>query len=144
MREKSIYQRAREVAGMTQERAAEYLNIATETIASYEQGRRNIPDDIVVEMADLYQCPILCHKHLRLKATARNLPDVDVKSLSQAVIMLLKNMDDLDTNGNLLLQIAYDNKVDEQEIDDWEFILSQINELQKACFTVQYCKGEGC
>lgn len=51
MREKSIYQRAREQSGLTQEKAAELLNIATETIASYECGRRNIPDDIVVDMA---------------------------------------------------------------------------------------------
>lgn len=142
MKDKSIYQLAREVSGLTQERAAEYLNIATETIASYEQGRRKVPDDIVFAMSELYQHPILCYKHLRLKATAKELPDVEVRSLSQAVIMLLKNIDDLEENRNSILRIAYDNKIDENELNNWCFILDQIAELQKACFTVKYCRGE--
>ena len=142
MKDKSIYQLAREVSGLTQERAAEYLNIATETSASYEQGRRKVPDDIVFAMSELYQHPILCYKHLRLKATARELPDVEVRSLSQAVIMLLKNMDDIEENRNTILRIAYDNKIDENELNNWCFILEQIAELQKACFTVKYCRCE--
>lgn len=142
MKEKSIYQVAREVSGLTQERAAEYLNIATETIASYVQGRRKVPDDIVFAMSELYQHPILCYKHLRLKATAKELPDVEVRSLSQAVIMLLKNMDDIEENRNTILRIAYDNKIDENELNNWCFILEQIAELQKACFTVKYCRCE--
>jgi hypothetical protein len=93
-------------------------------------------------MSELYQHPILCYKHLRLKATAKELPDVEVRSLSQAVIMLLKNIDDLEENRNSILRIAYDNKIDESELDNWFFILDQIAELQKACFTVKYCRCE--
>ena len=51
-------------------------------------------------------------------------------------------MDDIDENRNTILRIAYDNKIDENELDNWCFILEQIAELQKACFTVKYCRGE--
>lgn len=141
MREKSIYQRAREQSGLTQEKAAELLNIATETIASYECGRRNIPDDIVVDMAELYDCPILCYKHLRKKATGKSLPEVDVTSLSHAVVMLLKNVDDVREQSNKMLNIAYDNIIDEEEFEEWHRVLNCINGLQKSCLTIQYCRG---
>ncbi|WAW15754.1 helix-turn-helix domain-containing protein [Peptostreptococcus equinus] len=46
MKNKNIYQLAREGSGLTQERASEYLNISINSIQAYEQGTRNVPDDV--------------------------------------------------------------------------------------------------
>ena len=42
----NIYQTARKVAGLTQERAAELLGLSPRTLADYEAGLRLPPNDV--------------------------------------------------------------------------------------------------
>lgn len=140
-RKKSIYKKAREASKLTQEQASELLNIAIETIASYECGRRNVPDDIVVDMANIYNCPILCYKHLKGKVIAESLPDIEVKPLSQAVVMLLKSIDDMRDCSYKMLDIAFDNTISNEELEEWNRVIECIDGLQKSCLTIQYCRG---
>lgn len=58
MREnRNIYQSARELKGLTQEVAAERLDLSVESLGAYEQDRRRPPDSTVLRMAQLYDHP---------------------------------------------------------------------------------------
>ena len=46
----NIYQTARKVAGLTQERAAELLGLSPRTLADYEAGLRLPPNDVADRM----------------------------------------------------------------------------------------------
>lgn len=51
---RNIYKKPREIAGYSQERAAELLDISVESLRAYETGRRVPPGEVVVRMMDLY------------------------------------------------------------------------------------------
>ena len=87
----TIYQTCRKVSGMTQERAAELLCVATRTLAAWESGERPVPDLRVADMVDLYGTPYLAMQHLRLYSALgpKVLPEVQLVPLPQAVCQLL-------------------------------------------------------
>ena len=81
MREnRNIYQSARELKGLTQEVAAERLDLSVESLGAYEQDRRRPPDSTVLRMAQLYDFPYLCYQHIQSGDLAGVLPQVSVTS----------------------------------------------------------------
>ena len=61
----NIYQTARKVAGLTQERAAELLGLSPRTLADYEAGLRLPPNDVADRMVTVYNSQLLAVQHLR-------------------------------------------------------------------------------
>ncbi len=74
----NIYQTARKVAGLTQERAAELLGLSPRTLADYEAGLRLPPNDVADRMVTVYNSQLVGIQHLRNSAQfiQRLLPDV--------------------------------------------------------------------
>ncbi|MDD7182351.1 helix-turn-helix domain-containing protein [Peptostreptococcus porci] len=136
----NIYKTARKAAGLTQEKAAEYLHLSVESLYLYEKGERTPDNNVVVAMAELYNFQLLCYQHLRECDKSNCLPKIECKSLSQAALMLLRANNNINQNTDKFLQIAYDNEVSEDEIEDWQELLKLIDELREACLTVKYCK----
>ncbi|NSW92860.1 MAG: helix-turn-helix transcriptional regulator, partial [Firmicutes bacterium] len=60
----NIYQTARKVAGLTQEQAAERLNVSVRSLADYEIGKTVPKDDIVCAMMRSYGTRWLGYQHL--------------------------------------------------------------------------------
>lgn len=56
---RNIYKKARRVAGLTQEAAAERLGISVESVRAYETGQRIPPNDVVEDM-------VVCYDYQRL------------------------------------------------------------------------------
>lgn len=92
---RNIYKKPREIAGYSQERAAELLDISVESLRAYETGRRVPPGEVVVRMMDLYNCQYLAVSHLRTsEACASFLPDVKLQDLPTAILRLQKELND--------------------------------------------------
>ena len=73
----NIYKTCRNNAGLTQERAAEALHVATRTLSAYENGESPVNDKMVDAMVVLYGCPSLAVQHLKLHSPlGKHLPDV--------------------------------------------------------------------
>ena len=53
----NLYKRARCATRLTQEGAAELLDISVESIKQYEGGRRVPPDEVVARMVEVYRLP---------------------------------------------------------------------------------------
>lgn len=141
----SIYQTCRNAAGMTQERAAELLNVATRTLAAWESGERPVPDLRVADMVDLYGTPYLAMQHLRLYSALgpKVLPEVERVPLPQAVCQLLSAVRAIDQAraGDRLLQIAADGRVDEMEQTEYELLMAELEPLMAAVMAIRYAEG---
>lgn len=143
---RNIYKKARMAAGITQERAAELLDISTRSLADYEAGVRFPPDWLVSAMLDVYNLQILAVQHLRLSAQlARNIiPDVPDLCLSQAALTFVDAVYDFaeDRLTRELIDIAKDGRVSEEEQERFATVVKRINELTATAMAIVYARRD--
>lgn len=140
----TIYQICRQTAGMTQERAAELLGVATRTLAAWESGERPVPDLRVADMVDLYGTQFLAMQYLRLYApfASEVLPSVDRVPLAQAVCQLMAAIERVHQQraGSRLMQIAADGQIDELEEQEFESVMEVLEPLIAAVLSLRYAQ----
>jgi len=61
----NVYKMGRKYAGLTQEQAAELLNVSVKSVSDYEGERTKVPEDVVIAMAKVYGHPALVWIHLQ-------------------------------------------------------------------------------
>lgn len=142
----NIYKTAREVAGMTQERAAAALNLSVRSLAAYETGERIPHDDIVVRMVDLYNFQQLAVQHLRSNSelARRILPDLKKRSLVSAAVRFFNSMKRLEAMEapQRMLIIGEDNVIDESESEDYETIATEMRTLIQSAMELMNSEQE--
>lgn len=129
----SIYKTARDLAGITQERAAIALHVSVRSLAAYETGERIPADDVVVRMVDCYNYRQLAVDHMRANSelARRIIPDLKDRSLIEAAVRFsnsLRRLDRLD-GAERLLEIGEDNQIDDRERDDYNEIALEVQKL---------------
>ena len=129
----NIYQSARKIAGLTQERAAELLGLSPRSLADYEAGLRLPPNDVADRMVTVYNSQILAVQHLRSSSQiARDLlPDVQLKALPEAVLTLVDAVyafsdDRLDRE---LIDIARDGAISADEREQFNRAIKKIRNI---------------
>lgn len=136
----NIYQRARNVKGMTQERAAELLGISVRSLADYEAGVRFPPDKVATQMVDIYDSQLLAVQHLRQSAALACgvIPDVPDLCLSQAVLNLIDCVYTFADNqmDRQLIEIARDGIISAEERPRFDHIMEQISNITSAAFAL--------
>lgn len=128
---RNIYQTARELKGLTQEAAAERLDISVESLGAYEQDRRRPPDSTVLRMAQLYDFPYLCYQHIASGGLGSVLPEVTPKSLEQATMRLVRLIGKFAKSGRLdqLLEINEDGQITAEERPLHDAIMDELREI---------------
>ena len=136
----NIYQSARKIAGLTQERAAELLGLSPRSLADYESGLRLPPNDVADRMVTVYNSQLLAVQHLRNSTQfARDLlPDVQTMALPEAVLTLVDAVysfadDRLDRE---LIDIARDGVITEDERERFDHVVEQIQHITAAAIAV--------
>ena len=127
----NIYHTARELKGLTQEVAAERLDISVESLGAYEQDRRRPPDSTVLRMAQLYDFPYLCYQHIASGELGSVLPEVTPKSLEQATMRLVRLIGKFAKSGRLdqLLEINEDGQITAEERPLHDAIMDELREI---------------
>ena len=142
----NIYKTARDVAGMTQERASAALNLSVRSLAAYETGERIPHDDIVVRMVDLYNFQPLAVQHMRANSelARRIIPDLQKRSLVSAAVRFFNAMKRLETMQapERMLMIGEDNIIDETESEDYETIAAEMRNLIQSAMELMNCEQE--
>lgn len=135
-----IYRTCREQAGLTQEQAAEGLNCSVRQLARYEAGEAPVPDDIAYQMVVLYDSQLLEVQHLRLvsQVAADLLPPVAEVNLSMASLALINRATELADNYRRMMQIAEDDRIDEEERPDYQIIQNNVRAVIAASFCYLY------
>ena len=113
----NIISTARHNAGLTQEKAAEILNVVPRTLAYYENGYRSVPDDIALKMSELYHQPSLVYCWLRLCTRCGNeiLPALMNRPLSENILDTLAGIEHMQQKASTLISIGRDGVIDETE-----------------------------
>jgi len=140
----NIYRIARQTAGLTQERWAEYLGISVEAVRQYENGTIMPGEDVLLMMADISGVKALPYWHISRKSriAARILPELEEeKGLPEAVLGLLIQIDDFKESGMRdLVRIAADGKITEDEERIYETALKQLQELIKRAYSLGFAR----
>ena len=137
----NIYQAARKESCLTQEQAAERLDVSETTVKAWEQGTRVPDNETVARMAELYGTPWLALEHLRSAGGALGvLPEVTVQSLPTAAITLINRVLDFAERhrDRQLLRIAEDGVIDEKERPDFDAICRDLDGIVGAALQVKY------
>ena len=129
----SIYQQARKARGLTQEAAAELLDISDRTLAGDETGERLPGYDTVERMAAVYGAPMLVYQHVRVAnaLAGKIIPPMEERSLIELTLRLFNRIRRFSQNKSLerLMEIAEDNRIDGTEQADFQAILLEIQGL---------------
>ena len=132
----SVYQASRELAGLTQEQAAEQLNVSVRSVCRYESGEQAVPDDIAYQMVLLYDSPYLAVQHLRQvsQVAAGLLPPVTVLDLPRAAIRIINQVRRFADRHREreLLDIAEDGVIAPEERPLFDEILDELREMVAA------------
>ncbi len=142
-KDRNIYQSARELKGLTQEAAAERLDLSVESLGAYEQDRRRPPDSTVLRMAQLYDFPYLCYQHIQSGVFAGMLPEIGCKSLEYATMRLVRLMGGFAKSGQFdqLLEICEDGIITSQERPVFDAITGELWEILKATLELNFAGG---
>ena len=130
---RNIYKKARRVAGLTQEAAAERLGISVESVRAYETGQRIPPNDVVEDMVVCYDYQRLAFQHLHETNTlaAKVVPQLEERTLLETAIRIYNRLRRLEKGGAVerLLDIAEDGQIDNEERPEFEEILTELRDL---------------
>lgn len=134
----NLYQRARKATYFSQEEAAERLGLSAESMKQYESGRRTPSDDTVHRMAQLYDLPWLELEHAKATDHLGVLPEVHIQPLPTATITLTNRLQSATDKIKMLLRIAEDGIIDEQERPEFDAIVADLRETIAAAYQVIY------
>ena len=137
----NIYHAARKEGCLTQEQAAERLDVSETTVKAWEQGARVPDNETVARMAELYGTPWLALEHLKQAGGALGvIPEVTVQSLPTAAITLINRVLDFAERhrDRQLLRIAEDGVIDEAERPDFDDICRDLDGIVGAALQVKY------
>ena len=137
----NIYQAARKEGCLTQEQAAERLEVSETTVKAWEQGARVPDNETVARMAELYGTPWLALEHLRSAgSTLGVIPEITVQSLPTAAITLINRVLDFAEHhrDRQLLRIAEDGVIDDTERPEFEDIVRDLDGIVGAALQVKY------
>ena len=130
--DKNMYQLAREAAGLTREKASENMaGISDDRIEKIESGKVQIRPDEVLQMSRCYKKPELCNLYCSGECAIgiEQIPVIREKDLPTIALEILSVMRVLEKEKELLIDIAADGRITQDEISDFESIRSHLESL---------------
>lgn len=132
---KTIYQTLREEAGLTRAAAAEALEfISEDRIEKIEYEKTSPLPEEVFAMSKAYKAPDLCNHYCShiCRIGQDYVPEVKIKDLSQITLEMLASLNTLNKEKERFVEIAVDGKITEDEMQDFERIREQLNQIMMA------------
>ena len=141
---RNIYKIARRNAGITQEAAAEQLGISVESVRAYETGQRIPPNHVVSRMVICYNAQRLAVQHVNLydELASSIIPVIQPRTMMESVVRLFNRLTRFAKNRSVerLMQIAEDNRVDEEERAEYDAIVEDLKELIQCSMELRFCE----
>ena len=139
----NIYQAARKDGCLTQEQAAERLEVSETTVKAWEQGTRVPDNETVARMAELYGTPwLLLERAFETLSELGILPvGIHAQALPTAVLSHLDLCNQQIDGNRRLIQITADGRVDETEQEDFDSIIAVMLQNVVAELQVAMCRN---
>ncbi|MBQ9030974.1 MAG: helix-turn-helix domain-containing protein [Parasporobacterium sp.] len=137
---KSVYMLTREQNGLTREKASELIDgITPSRLEKLESGRTVVQPEDVVMMARAYKEPGLCNYYCTHECAIgkKSTPVLEEKDLPQIAIEMVNRISELYQQKELLLHIAEDGTVSEDEYAEFSGLKQMIDKLTVSAQTLQ-------
>jgi len=132
---KSRIQISRENAGFTREKASEALvYISDDRIDKIERGVLEPRPEEIVTMAEVYKDPELCNYYCSKECPIgrKYVPEIHLKDLSQITLEMIASLNSMEKEKDRLIEITVDGKITEDEIDDFNKIRTQLDQISNS------------
>jgi transcriptional regulator with XRE-family HTH domain len=129
---KSVYQKAREEAGLTRAEASQAMQFVSESrIEKYESGKSPVQPEEILAMAKAYKRPDLCNYYCSHECPIGQeyVPAIEMRDLAGIVLKMLADMNSLEEKKNRLIEITADGKITDQELMDFARIEKGIQDI---------------
>lgn len=117
----------------SKEGAAEMLGVSASTLSDYELGlTKNVPPDMVIKMADLYDAPELQNYYCtEMCPLGCDMPKTEIENLDRLTVQMLSSFRKMQENSEILLDITEDGQIDESEKKLMEEVLDNLTEVTR-------------
>lgn len=135
---KTVYQTARENAGLTREAAAEELVfISSDRIEKIESERSSAHPDEVLAMSECYKNAALCNYYCSNECPIgqKHVTELSEKQLSQITLEMLDSLDFLHEEKRRLVSIVLDGQITPDEMADFRKIHKKLVQMSDAIST---------
>lgn len=129
---KSVFQLRREELGLSREKACDRLGfISSDRLLRIENGEGTVQPDEVLDMSKAYQAPWLCNHYCSNECAIgrKYVPKVEKRDLSAIVLQMVSTLNAVAKQKDLLIDIAADGQVDDDEYADFENIQNNLEKL---------------
>ena len=136
----NTYKAIRTRLGLSREEASELLeSITPERLERIENGKFDIHPEEVKLMADKYKEPTLCNHYCSTECPIgrQYVPEVKVKDLTQIILEMLSSLNSMKKSQERLIEITADGKIDNEELEDFIFIQSELERISITVETLQ-------
>ena len=137
---KNIYHITRESLNLTREKASELLEtLPPERIEKIENERIVPHPEDILAMAKGYKAPHLCNHYCSHECPIGQVyvPEVKTKTLSEIVLEMLAHLNSMNQKKERLIEITFDGKIDNDEIDDFIYIQQELERISVTVETLQ-------
>lgn len=138
-RDKSIYQIARENAGLTREEAGALIFLSEDTIEKIESGKRLARPEEVLKMSDEYKDAHLCNAYCAHECAIgqRYVPEIKAENLQQIVLSMISSLNFVQKEKDRLIDIVEDGIITENELEDFVIIQSKLEKISMSIEALQ-------
>ncbi|MBQ7160310.1 MAG: XRE family transcriptional regulator [Clostridia bacterium] len=146
-KDKSVFQLAREKAGLTREaasglfEAAGWQGISPERIERIESGRVENPEPYdVLAMSEIYRDPALCNYYCtqRCKIGERYAREISAEEVPQIVLELIASINRFSERRDRLVEIFSNGRVDEDQVEDFACIQKELERISASVDSLRY------
>ncbi len=129
---KNEYQLAREAQDLTREAASELMQYVSDDRIEKIESDKSLPHpDEILLMAKAYKAPHLCNYFCTHECPIgkENVPELEYKSLAEITLAMLSSLNTMEQYKNRLIEITSNGHVDEDEVEDFEKIRAQLEQI---------------
>ena len=129
---KTNYQTRREELGWSRAKAAEETYISENRLEKIETEKTMATPEDVIAMADAYGSPELCNYYCTSECAIGErlrIPVTERKSLPAIVLEVLNILNQLNKEKDRLVEIAYDEQISEDEMQDFVRIRDELEKI---------------
>lgn len=134
------YQDCRRMTGLTQLEVAERLHMSVHHLARVERGIRSASLDMVADMANFYNEPVLLWQHLKdtLPVSVKSwIPEwQEISSNSELGFQSILLADEATNASCIIKTILADGEIDESERKELERFISLVKSLLNRSFSI--------
>lgn len=141
----NIFQKYRNIAGLTQEKSAELIGVSVSSIQKWESGECEPNKKNVKAMSIFYNAPFLPTEWVMTdEIYTMILPPVNHLPLTDTAMRFLKEYNDVHPLISELISITCNGRIASDQEERYNAIIKEIDELAGAALSFRYAKQHNC